>query len=121
MSSGEGIERALSRPGEYLRKHRLRLTLWIAVVEGLLVVVHLLSHLVVYALAAVALAFWFGIARTYKSAVARQAAWVFAASQAIAVLVPIVWVITKWFVAIVLVVAIAVAALYFLFTERGRA
>jgi 4-diphosphocytidyl-2-C-methyl-D-erythritol kinase len=108
-------------PGQYLRAHRLRLSLWVAVVEGLLVLVHLMPHLVLYALAAVALAFWFGAARNYKSAMARQAAWVFAASQALAVLVPIVWGITKFFVAIALVVAIAIAALYFLFTEREKA
>jgi hypothetical protein len=108
-------------PGQYLRVHRIRLSLWIAVVEGLLVLVHLMPHLVLYALAAVALVFWFGAARNYKSAIARQAAWVFAASQAIAVLVPIVWGITKFFVAIAVVVAIAIAALYFLFTEREKA
>src|SRR5581483_12432382 len=48
-------DHALSRPGGYLREHRLRLTLWIAVVEGLLVVVHLLPKYAVYALAAIAL------------------------------------------------------------------
>ena len=118
MASEPNIVKA---PGQYLRAHRLRLSLWIAAVEGLLVLVHLLPHIVLYALAAVALAFWFGAARSYKSAMARQAAWVFAASQALAVLVPIVWGITKFFFAIALVVAIAIAALYFLFTEREKA
>lgn len=110
----------MSKPGEYLRQHRLRLTLWIAAIEGLLVLVDVIPRLVLYALAAVALAFWFGLARNYKSPAARQASWVFAASQAVAVLVPIVWAITKLFVAIAVVVAIAVAALYFLFTERDK-
>ena len=36
-------------------------------------------------------------------------------------LVPIVWGITKLFVAIVVVAGIAVAALYFLFAERDNA
>jgi hypothetical protein len=112
---------ALSRPGSYLRQHRLRLTLWIAVIEGLLTVVHVLPRLALYALAAVALVFWFGVARNYRSNLARQSAWIFAASQSVAVLVPIVWAITKFFVAIVIVVVIAVAALYFLFAERDRA
>lgn len=111
----------MSKPGEYLRRHRLRLTLWIAAVEGLLVLVHLIPRLVLYALAAVALAFWFAAARNYKSALARQAGWVFAASQALAVLVPIVWAVTKLFVAIAVVAVIAVAALIFLFTEREKA
>jgi hypothetical protein len=105
-------------PGRYLQDHRLRLSLFIALAEGLLVLVGLIPKLALYALAAIAITFWFGVARRYRSPSARQAAWVFAASQAIAVLVPIVWGITKTVVAIALVVAIAVAALYFLFSER---
>jgi hypothetical protein len=114
-------DHALSRPGGYLRQHRLRITLWVAVAEGLLVIVHVLPKYAVYALAAVALIFWFGAARNYKSSLARQTGWILAASQSIAVLVPIVWQITKLFVAIAIVVAIAAAALYFLFAERDKA
>lgn len=121
MSSDANIVRGMSSPGHYLREHRLRLTLWVALVEGLLVVVHVIPRLALYALAAVALVFWFGVARNYRSSAARQASWVFAASQAVAVLVPIVWAVTKLFVAIVVVVGIAVAALVFLFTEREKA
>src|SRR5579859_7174862 len=108
-------DHALSRPGGYLRQHRLRITLWIAVAEGLLVVVHLLPKYAVYALCAVALVFWFAVARNYKSNLARQAGWILAASQSIAVLVPIVWAVTKLFIAVAIVVVIAAAALYFLF------
>jgi hypothetical protein len=117
VSSDANIVRA---PGQYLRQHRLRLSLWIAVVEGLLVVVHVIPSFALYAVAVVALVFWFGVARRYRSPAARQASWVFAASQSVAVLVPIVWEITKLFVAVVVVVAIAVAALFFLFTEREK-
>jgi hypothetical protein len=107
------------RPG-YLREHRLRLSLLIAVVEALLVIVGVIPKLALYALTAIALALWFGFARSYKSNVARQASWVFAASQSIAVLVPIVWQVTKLFVAVIVVAGIAVAALWFLFAERDR-
>jgi hypothetical protein len=110
----------LAAPGRYLRDHRLRLSLFIALAEGFLVLVGVIPKLALYALAAVALVFWFGVARRYHSPSARQASWVFAASQAIAVLVPIVWEITKFFVAVALVVAIAVAALYFLFGEHEK-
>ena len=108
-------------PAQYLRDHRLRLSFFIALAEGFLVLVGLIPKLALYALAAVALTFWFGVARNYRSPTARQASWVFAASQAIAVLVPIVWGITKLFVAIVVVAGIAAAALYFLFAERDKA
>ena len=109
-------------PGQYLRKHRLRLTLWIALIEGFLVLIHVIKpHLILYLLAAVALVFWFGVARSYKPGMGRQVAWIFAASQSIAVLVPIVWAVTKLFLAIALVVVIAAAALWFLFSEREKA
>ena|SRR5581483_7291933 len=114
-------DHALSRPGGYLRQHRVRITLWVAVLEGLLVVAHVVPRYAVYALAAVALIFWFAFARNYKSSVARQSSWIFAASQAVAVLVPIVWAVTKLFIAIAIVVGIAVAALYFLYAERNKA
>jgi hypothetical protein len=107
-------------PGQYLRQHRLRLSLWIALGEGFLVLVHIIPRLAMYLLAALALVLWFGAARNYRSPTARQAAWVFAASQALAVLVPIVWDVTKFVIAIAVVGAIAVAALYFLFTERNK-
>ena len=114
-------ETDLARPRDgYLREHRIRISLGIAVVEGLLVLVGVIPKLALYALAAIALAFWFGFARTYKSNAARQASWVFAASQSIAVLVPIVWQVTKLFVAVIVVVGLAVAALWFLFAERDR-
>ena len=116
MASEPNIVKA---PGQYLRAHRIRLSLWIAVVEGLLVLVHLRPHLVLYALAAVALTFWFGAARNYKSASARQAAWVFAASQALAVLIPVFLFVVKW-AAITAIAVIAVVALVILFAERDK-
>ena len=114
-------DHALSRPGGYLRQHRVRIALWIAVVEGVLVVLDESLKWPVYGLAAIAILFWFGFARNYKSSLARQSSWIFAASQALAVLVPIVWAVTKMVVAIAIIVAIAVAALYFLFAERNKA
>jgi hypothetical protein len=113
-------EQAVARPGGYLRQHRLRITLWIAVVEGILVIAHVLPKYAVYAFAAVALIFWFAFARNYKSNFARQTGWILAASQSIAALVPIVWAVTKLFFAIAIVVAIAGAALYFLYAERDK-
>ncbi len=110
----------LSRPGKYLRDHRYRITLWIAAPEGLLVFLHVIPHLVIYILAVVAMVFWLTAARTYRSNTARQVSWIFAASQALAVLVPILLFFAKW-IAILSITALAVIALVFLFTERERA
>ncbi|MBV8081145.1 MAG: hypothetical protein JO186_12320 [Actinobacteria bacterium] len=110
----------MRHPGELLRRRRIRIALWIAVIEGLLTVVHALPHIVLYVLAVVAIAFYVTAGRHYKSTFGRQLAWIFAASQALAVLVPIVWFAAKW-AAILAIALIAVAALVFLFMERDHA
>lgn len=109
-----------SKPARYLRAHRFRITLWTAAAEGLLVLVHIIPHLVVYVLAIVAIGFWAFVARSYKSALARNTSWIFAASQALAVLIPVVLFIAKW-IAIGAIAIIAVIALVILFAERPRA
>ena len=108
-----------SRPARYLREHRLRITLWTAAIEGLLVLVHVIPHLVVYVLAVVAIAFWALQARNYRSAIARNSSWIFAASQALAVLIPVVLFVAKW-IAVGAIALIAVVALVILFAERPK-
>jgi FtsH-binding integral membrane protein len=110
---------SVTSPGTALRQNRIKISLWIAVVEGLLTLVGLIPHWLVYVLAAVAIAFWAGAGRNYSSNLGRQISWVFAASQAAAVLVPIVWFLAKT-AAIVAIAIIAVVALIYLFTERER-
>jgi FtsH-binding integral membrane protein len=106
-------------PAISLKQNRIKIALWIAVAEGLLLLVGLIPHLLVYALAAVAIAFWVFVGRNFKSHFARQASWVFAASQAATVLVPIVWFLAKT-AAIIAIAIIAVVALIYLFTERDH-
>src|SRR5438045_1099898 len=81
----------MTRPGEYLRQNRIKIALWVAVIEGVLVIVHLIPHLAIYVVAVVAVFFYAAAGRNYKSALGRQLAWIFAASQAATVLIPIVW------------------------------
>jgi len=120
MSSSPNIaHQALSRPGQFLRAHRVRISLWTAVIEGLLVVVGVLPHIVVYVLAVVAIAFWMAAGRAYKSSTGRQAAWIFASSQAIVALIAIFFGVVK-IIAEFGVALIAVVALIYLFTDRNR-
>ena len=114
-SSGSGG----SKPGGYLREHRLRLTIWIGAVEGGLTLLGLLPHLAVYILAAVAIGFWAIAGRKYESSTARNLSWIFAASQAIAVLIPSVLHIAKW-IAVSAVIVAAAVGLVILFTEREK-
>ena len=110
---------AVTSPGTALRQNRIKISLWVAVAEGLLTLVGLIPHWLVYVLAAVAIAFWAGAGRNYTSNLGRQLSWIFAASQAAAVLVPIVWFLAKT-AAIIAIAIIAVVALIYLFTERER-
>jgi hypothetical protein len=113
------LDRPASKPARYLREHRFKLTFWVAAVEGLLVFVGIIPHLAVYALVVVAILFWAGMARNYRSGLARNAAWIFAASQALAVLIPVFLFVVKW-AAITAIAVIAVVALVILFAERDR-
>jgi hypothetical protein len=111
--------RGVSKPAKYLRDHRFRLTLWIAAIEGLLVFVHVIPHLAIYVLAVVAIGFGITVARRYRSAAARNASWIFASFQALAVLIPVVF-FANW-IADAAIALLAVIALVILFAERGRA
>jgi hypothetical protein len=119
MSTANAIEPAGSKPSRYLREHRLRLTIWIGAVEGVLTLLGVLPHLAVYILAAVAIVFWAVAGRKYSSPTARNLSWIFAASQAIAVLIPSVLHIARW-IAITAVIIAAAIGLVILFTEREK-
>src|SRR2546423_15445155 len=85
---GQLVDHRSTRAGRWLRAKRLRFATWIAVVEGLLVVLHAIPWFVALALAAAALGFYLWLGRALRSDVARQGSWIAAASQVLVVLVP---------------------------------
>ena len=111
------IEHGTSPAGRWLRARRIRLALWIAVVEGLLVVFDVVSWWLAVAVAAAVIAFYLFVGRDLPSYAARQASWIAAASQAFMALVPIL-VILVGTLALIAVGILAVIALVFLFSER---
>jgi len=115
------LERPASKPAKYLRDHRLRLATWIGAGEGLLTLIvgGTGIHVAVYVLAVSAVGFYILVVRNYKSSFARQLAWIFAASQALAVLVPIVLHIAETGAKIAIAL-LAVVALVMLFLESKR-
>lgn len=114
------IQAGTTRVGRWLRERRLRLTLWVAVIEGLLVALtHDLTRWTVLVIAVIVLAFYMVAGRQLRWDVARQLSWIAAASQALAILVIIVAFILG-LVAIVLVALFAVAALVYLFSDYRR-
>lgn len=119
MFGTHAIEHGSTRYGRWLRERRLRVTLWIAVVEGLLVLVHVVPWWAAVGLAVITVGFWFYVARAHRSHALRQAGWILAVSQLLVLCVPIALAVVKA-VAIGLIALLAIAALIFLFTERPK-
>ena len=119
MSSGADVLEKPDPKRRGLRANRLRITLWVGVIEGILTLVGLIPHLAIYLLAGIAIAFYAFVGRKYSSSTARNTAWIFAASQLIAVLVPSVLHVAKWFAITVIIVA-AVGGLIVLFADRDK-
>lgn len=114
------IEAGSTRTGRWLRERRLRLALWVAVIEGLLVALtHDLTRWTVLVIAVIVLAFYMTAGRSMRWDVVRQLSWIAAASQALAILVIIVAFILG-IVAIALVALFAVIALVYLFSDYKR-
>jgi hypothetical protein len=114
------IEAGTTRTGRWLRERRIRLTLWVAVIEGVLVAVTAdLTKWTVLVIAAILLAFYIVAGRNLRWDVGRQLSWIAAASQALAILV-VILAFVLGFVAIVAVVIFAIIALVYLFSDYRR-
>jgi hypothetical protein len=113
------IEHGTSRTGRWLRARRVRIALWIAVVEAILAAVgfHNISRWLIIVLALAAVSFYFAAGRESRSDTVRQSSWIFAASQLLAVIATILAFIIFW-AAIIAVVVFAIIALFFVFTDR---
>jgi hypothetical protein len=117
MYGTHAIEHQSSRTGRWLRVHRIRATLLIALVEGVLYLLGALSWWIVVGLAVIAVGLWWYAGRSSRSDAFRQVTWIFAASQLLVLCVPVAFAILKA-VAIGLIVLFAIVALFFLFRER---
>jgi len=114
------IEAGSTRIGRWLRERRLRLALWVAVVEGLLVALTPdLTKWTVIIIGTILLAFYIVAGRNLRWDVGRQLTWIAAASQALAILVVILAFVLK-LVAIVAIVVFAIIALVYLFSDSRR-
>ena len=117
MSSGV-IEHGSSSSGRWLEQRRIRISLWVAVVEGIIVAVfHDVSRFTVIAVAAVAVAAYFLAGRKTRSSTLHQVSWIFAFSQALAVVASILAIFFFW-MALVVAAIFAVVALLVLFSEK---
>jgi hypothetical protein len=103
--------------GGRLRFHRVRIALWVAAIEGVIVVFsNDVTKWTVMVLAIVA-GLLYVLGRNAKSNVVRQMLWIFAASQLLAfLLVSLGWIV-KWAL-IAGLIAVAVVGLAYLFVDR---
>jgi len=118
LERGPVLEHGTSPTGRWLRVHRIRIAIWIAVVEGLLILLGPISKIpaIVIALAVVVVYFWLG--RRIKSDTPRQVAWIAGTSQALVAVIPFLAIVVGT-LALIAVAFIAVIALILLFTDRG--
>jgi hypothetical protein len=114
------IDAHSSRTSRWLRERRVRLALWIAVLEGIVVALERnIGKWTVLFLAIAVLVVYMFVARNIKWDAGRQIAWIVAASQSLALLVVILVFVVKIF-AIILVIGFAVIALAYLFLDLRR-
>ena len=113
------VEHGTTRLSRWLQHRRIRIALWIAVLEGLIVALRGdISRYTVIAIAVPVLALYIFWGRDARSHTARQVLWIAGASQALAVVVTI-FAIFLPLLALVIAAVFAGIALLFLFSDRG--
>ena len=114
------VESGSTRSGRWLKERRIRITLWVAVIEGLIAAFSRdIGRWTILVMAVIVLAFYIAAGRHFKWDVARQLSWIAAASQVLAILVVIFAFILK-LIAIVAIVGLALIALYYLFSDTRQ-
>lgn len=118
--SQPAIEAGSTRGGRWLRERRIRIALWVAVIEGLIAAFSQdIGRWTILVMAVIVLAFYIVAGRQLKWDVARELSWIAAASQVLAILVIIFAFVLK-LIAIVIIVGFALVALVYLFTDHKQ-
>src|SRR5919106_2821915 len=117
MAAHAAMEHGTSRPSRWLRAWRFKLALWIAVVEGLLVVFDVISGWVALAVGAILVVFYFWVGRGLRWDTLRQASWIAALSQVLVAFVPVLAFVLG-VLALLAVAVLALVALAFLLADR---
>jgi apolipoprotein N-acyltransferase len=114
------IEAGGSRVGRWLRARRIKISLWVAAVEGIIAAFSAdIGRWTIIAFAVIVLAFYILAGRQMKWDVARELSWIAATSQVLAIFVVLFAFILKW-IAIALVIGFALVALVYLFADHRQ-
>ena len=109
----------MTSPGASLRQNRIKISLWIAVIEGLVVAVSKdYSRWTIIAIAIIVLGLYVVIGRRLESDTGRQIFWIAGLSQSLAVIVVIFSFIVVW-ISLIIAGIFAAIALLFLLNDRG--
>jgi hypothetical protein len=117
-SSSSVIEHGTSRSGRWLRARRFRIALIIAALEAIIVAVfHDVSRWTVIGIAVLAVVLYVFAGRDSKHDTFRQATWIFAVSQLLAVVAAVFAFVVFW-AALLAVGVFAIVALIVIFSDR---
>ncbi len=111
------VEHGSTRSGRWLRRHRVRIALWLAVAEGVLVLFGVIPGWTAIGVAAALLLFYVLVGRNLSPETARQVAWIGAVSQVLVAVLPVL-VALLTMIAIIALVVLAAVALALLFLDR---
>ena len=118
MSTGTVIEHESSQGGRWLRAHRVRAALWIAVLEVVLAAVTAsISKYTIIALGLITIPVYLIWGKDQRGTI-RQVSWIAAASQALAIVAVLLSHFIGFFV-LVLAGIFAAVALFLIFADRG--
>jgi hypothetical protein len=118
MSTGTAIEHESSQGGRWLREHRVRTALWIAVLEVVLAALTAsVSKYTIIALGLITIPIYLIWGKDQRGTI-RQVSWIAAASQALAVVAILLSHFIGLFV-LVLAGIFAAVALFLIFADRG--
>ena len=118
MELQPALEHGTTKGGRWLRARRLRLALWIAVVEGLLIVFDVIPSVVAILAVLGALAFYWFVGRQLTFDSGRQASWILAVSQLFVALVPVLLFVLTTLAVIALAVLVLVALIAIVVDRR---
>lgn len=119
MATYPVVEHRESRMGRWVRPRRLRIALFVGLVETLLVLLNGLGWFWVLGAAVLGVGFHFFVGRRARFHSVREISWIVAVSQLIAVVVPLLWELVK-FLAITVLVVLALVLLVMLLVDRRQ-